>query len=99
MSEPEDDEDESDADETEDEEDDPNHGSAKESHKWAGWAEAFTIFAKYSKDENGFDHVAGEHDEIFAGPNPEIVSAEDKARLSALGWSADNDVECFQKFT
>lgn len=45
-------------------------------------AEAFTIFAKY---DTGW--IQGEHDEIFAGPNPKDVSADDRKRLKQLGWS------------
>lgn len=64
--------------------------------KWCDWAEAFTIFAKYS---DGADHVAAEHDEVFAGPDPDVVSSEDVARLEALGWRADAKLGCFGKFT
>lgn len=54
-------------------------------HSAAAWAEAFTIFAKYTGD-NWLD-IAAEHDSIWAGPDAERVSDEDKKRLDALGWT------------
>ena len=57
------------------------------------FSEAFTIFAKYDTD----GYICAEHDEIFAGPNPEIVSEEDKKKLEELGWRP-NDVDTFSKF-
>lgn len=62
----------------------------------AGWIEAFQIFAKYMPEGEWFE-VAAEHDEIYAGPNPETVTSEDKARLEELGWH-DFEEECFQRF-
>lgn len=49
--------------------------------------EVFNIFNKY--DNNGMLHA--EHDTLYAGPDPEIVSAKDTARLAELGWNADGD--------
>lgn len=60
---------------------------------WAEFAEAFTIFAKY--EGNG---VQAEHDEIFAGPNPELVTAEDMKRLEKLGWSPHWTFGSFHKY-
>jgi len=56
--------------------------------------EAFTIFKKYSSN----DSISAEHDELFAGPDPSIVSKEDLARLKQLHW---HPVEygCFRMFT
>ncbi len=53
---------------------------------------AFTIFAKYNAEDN----VSAGHDEIWAGPDPEVVSAEDLAILESLGWYPHD--ECFRKF-
>ena len=78
------------------EEEQENHASAKESRKYVGWAEAFTIFAKYA--EGDIDGVCAEHDEVYAGPSPSVVSDEDKRRLEALGWR-ENRNDCFSKFT
>jgi hypothetical protein len=60
------------------------------------WIEAFQIFAKYVPEDEYFE-VAAEHDEIYAGPNPEKVTPEDKARLEELGWH-DFEDGCFKKF-
>lgn len=62
----------------------------------AGWVEAFQIFAKYIPEGEWLD-VAAEHDEIFAGPNPEVVTPEDKARLEELGWG-DYEDSSFKRF-
>lgn len=45
----------------------------------------FEIFDKYE----GYQEVAAEHDRIFAGPDPEIVSDEDKETLEEIGWHVD----------
>jgi len=58
--------------------------------------EAFTIFNKY---ELKYQEIAAEHDEIFAGPSPEIVSAEDLKRLKELGWTPDAYDGGFSSFT
>ena len=62
---------------------------------FAGFAEAFTIFAKYSED---LFPVCVEHDEIFAYLDFEVVSKEDCERLYELGWEPNNDVGGFIKF-
>lgn len=48
--------------------------------------EAFTIFSKYSLRHQ---EIAAEHNELFAGPESEIVSVEDRQRLEELGWYPD----------
>ena len=63
---------------------------------WAEFAEAFTIFAKYGTGEWG---TQPGHDEIHSGPNPSIVSDEDKKRLKELGWMIAEDEDCFHIFT
>jgi hypothetical protein len=61
------------------------------------YSEAFEIFAKYG--EGRFNTYA-EHDIIYAGPDPAIVSDEDKKRLSELGWFIGEDTQnCFSCFT
>lgn len=62
---------------------------------YTGWAEAFTIFAKYEPDAKY--EVAAEHDIVYAGRAPEAYSDADKARLEALGWDYDESLECFYK--
>jgi hypothetical protein len=63
---------------------------------YAAWAEVFSIFAKYAPDVWG--DVAAHHDEIYAGPDAEEVSEEDRARLEELGWTP-NDEGGFHRFT
>lgn len=70
--------------------------SRREGRTWAGWAEAFRIFAKYS---TGADDISASHDEVFAGPRPETVAGEDYARLLALGWTHDVKHACFRRGT
>ena len=50
----------------------------------------FTIFNKY---EHGKWFMA-EHDAIYAGPDPDDVSDEDKVELEKLGWHP-NDTRNF----
>ena len=51
--------------------------------------EGFAIFAKYGDDGSNFE--AG-HDVIYAGPyDTSAVSAEDLAKLNALGWRKDTE--------
>lgn len=57
------------------------------SHLWAGYAEAFSIFARYSPPDSSVDDVCAIHDELLAGPDVGVVSEADKARLKKLGWS------------
>lgn len=61
-------------------------------YSYAAWIEAFTIFAKYSE---GDDHIAAEHDIIYACDKE--VSQEDKERLEVLGWYWDEELPCFYK--
>lgn len=65
-------------------------------HTYAGWIEALTIFAKYN---SGYAEFSSEHDQLYGGVNPELVSAEDIARLDELGWHVEEHYECFYKFT
>lgn len=62
------------------------------------WVESFSIFDKY-KDEDGLEGVhRSTRDEIYAGPDPAIVSDEDVARLKELGWNDYGDGS-FHTFT
>ena len=64
---------------------------------WADYAKAFAIFAKYG---DGAGKTQARHDELLAGPDPELVSAEDCAQLEALGWGPDEESgECWYRFT
>ncbi len=68
----------------------------KRNKQYAEWAEAFTIFSKY--DTEAYGHTASEHDEFYAGPDPDNVSKEDVDRLKRLGWTK-YDGGCFRKIT
>jgi hypothetical protein len=61
---------------------------------WETWIEAFGIFARYTH----IPHVAVEHDIIYAGSDPDLVSTEDRERLEQLGWFPAGQFGCFQKF-
>lgn len=63
-------------------------------HNYMDWVAAFTIFAKYAP----IDEFGVEHDVIYAGPDPELVSDEDKATLEILGWSVEEQYDCFYHF-
>lgn len=63
-------------------------------NKYEGWIEAFTIFAKYEADAE----MAAEHDILYLGPDPEVVSEEDIDRLFALGFRPSENGECFYHF-
>lgn len=60
---------------------------------YSKFIEALTIFQKYDHWQN----LSAEHDEVYAGPSPEVVSAEDLARLEELGWH-EHDGSCFMRF-
>lgn len=64
---------------------------------YAGYIEAFQIFAKYAPDDTYVLQPA--HDVVYSGPDPSLVSADDLKRLEELGWSPENDTGCFYKFT
>lgn len=64
--------------------------------RYKDWAEAMLIFAKYKPDD--VYGVNPAHDEIHAGPDPKVVSKEDKTRLKELGWMPDQEDSWF-KFT
>ena len=62
------------------------------------WIEALQIFDKYEPDVS---HVMQpDHDIIYTGCNPDLVSDEDRARLKELGFHpSDTGLECFYIFT
>jgi hypothetical protein len=64
-------------------------------YTYAAWSEAFTIFEKYAGEFN----VNAEHDVVYAGPNPDLVSEDDTQRLIALGWHIDSDLNSFYHYT
>lgn len=59
---------------------------------FAGFSEAFGIFAKYSEK---YGMVYAEHDEVCASLDPSVVSPEDTERLSFLRWQASEGGEGF----
>jgi hypothetical protein len=58
------------------------------------WARAFTIFSQYTPSGD----VSAEHDEVHAGPDPEVVSDADKAELASLHWHVSEEYNCFKTF-
>jgi len=66
-------------------------------HTYAALAEVFTIFNKY--EGVTYAQISAEHDVIYAGPDPEDVSEEDRKRLSELGWYVDEHLDSFYRFT
>jgi hypothetical protein len=71
-----------------------NREGVEAKRSYEGWAEAFTIFAKYLANAQ----VACEHDQIWAGPDADIVSEEDQKRLEDLLWYP-SDEGGFTRFT
>lgn len=64
---------------------------------WAGYAEAFLIFARYGQ---GDFQTCAEHDVIYSGPQtPDGMSKTDLDRLDALGWTHNEREGGFSKFT
>lgn len=55
---------------------------------------AFEIFNSYE----GSQFASAEHDIIYAGPSPELVSDEHKAELKELGWNP-SEYDSFYYFT
>ena len=55
--------------------------------------EAFTIFAKYTSSRNP---TCCEHDVLYVLVDPAKVSADDRARLEALGFDAHEGDSNFQ---
>ena len=65
-------------------------------HESSGYSDlekAFAIFAKY--DDTMYAIIWSEYLKIYAGPNPLMVSQEDRVTLEALGWHADPDKLAF----
>lgn len=58
------------------------------------YIEAFQIFNKYDH----FKQVSAEHDEIYAGPSPDVLNKEDLEKIIELGWLPDNENDCFYRF-
>ena len=53
------------------------------------------IFQKYMPDVS----FSANHDIIYLGPSPELVSSRDKKALEALGFHEASDYECWGWFT
>ncbi len=54
------------------------------------------IFAEISPKDA--QDVSAEHDILYAGPDPSIVSDEKKAELEELGWYVAEEHDCFYHF-
>lgn len=55
------------------------------------------IFAELSPEASDRS-IAVEHDIIYAGPDPSIVSDEKQAELAELGWGIEEEFDCFYHF-
>lgn len=58
-------------------------------------AEACQILSKYGAD-GGDGDVSAEHDIIYLGCEPSLVSPEDKDRLKELGVRPCTEFDCWQ---
>lgn len=63
-------------------------------NQYQEWSVAFAIMAKY---EDKYGNISAEHDVVYAGPSPEIVTQEDIDALEELGWHI-SDFDCFYSF-
>jgi hypothetical protein len=60
-------------------------------------ARAFQIFAEYSG--HGRAGISAEHDVIYAGPDPSVVSEEHLMELAELFWLPEPEFDTFRRFT
>jgi hypothetical protein len=60
-------------------------------------AEACQILSKYGVD-GGNGNVSAEHDIIYLGCDPSLVSLEDKARLEKLRVRPCEEFDCWQAY-
>lgn len=65
---------------------------------YADWAQAFAIFAKYKDLGHDSGGVSAQHDVVYAGPDPAVVSPEDTEILTSLRWLPSDEAPCWQKF-
>lgn len=57
------------------------------------------IFDRLMPVSDPHREVSASHDVIHAGPDPDTVSDEDKAKLATVGWHVSEEHECFYYFT
>lgn len=68
----------------------------KWTHTYQALSQAFLVFARY---QPAYDELAAEHDVLYAGPDPDAVSDDDKKTLAELGWEPEPQYNCFRYFT
>lgn len=56
--------------------------------------ESLQIFRKYANSGDDYFPMSPMHDQLYAGPDPIVVSEEDKKRLSEIGWFVESDSFC-----
>jgi hypothetical protein len=56
---------------------------------WVAFAEASQIFAQYGGGELD---ITVEHDQIWGGPDADLVNRHDAKMLRQLGWRIDDDI-------
>ncbi len=60
-------------------------------------AESFAILASYETPTDPVE-VSADHEVIYAGPAPSVVSDEHRGRLHELGWIVNKGFDCWQRF-
>lgn len=61
---------------------------------YEGMLETMQIFLKYAGKINDPLPLVAQHDQLFIGPDPIVVSEVDKARLKELGWFEEEGSFC-----
>jgi hypothetical protein len=59
------------------------------------WIEAFQIFSRYESE----GEVAVETDCVLAGPDPDLLTPDDRQKLENHGWIASEAYRCFIRLT
>ena len=60
--------------------------------------EALQILAKYLSGYDAYYPTCCEHDILYVAGDPDAVTAEDKERLSELGFDIDEETNSFHSF-
>lgn len=60
--------------------------------------EGLQILNKYF-DKPKEEYFSAEHDVIYFGPDPSIVSPEDITKLEDYGFNVDKSLDCFYYYT
>lgn len=69
----------------------------REQSFYGKFIDALEIFKRYETAES-YSFMAAEHDVIYSGPDPELVSEADLKRLYELGWNENRGSGNFYHF-